>query len=73
MLGAWGDQALPEVTDIRGFLEDFGRDERIPEWVLDTLDLLVQENNEVEVSNVKYRKLRSLNGTTVYVLTSTRS
>ena len=59
MLGAWGDQALPESTGIRDFLEDFGHDERVPEWVLDTVDLLMEHHGGVEISSVKYRESRN--------------
>ena len=39
---------------IRDFLEDFGHDERAPEWVPDTVDLLVDNHGGVEISSVKY-------------------
>ena len=72
MLGAWGDQALPETAGIRGFLEDFGHDERVPEWVLDTVDLLVEHHSGIEISSVKYRESRNRehNATSV-ILTNT--
>lgn len=60
MLGAWGDQTLPEIAGIRAFLEDFGHDERVPDWVLDTVSLLVEHHEGAEVSSVKYRKFRRM-------------
>ena len=58
MLGAWGDQPLPDIAGIKGFLEDFSSEERVPEWLLKMVDILLEHQELAEVSNAKYRELR---------------
>lgn len=56
MVGTWGDVPLPEVEELKEFLEDLNPLQKIPEWILDLLDALHEVNDQAEFVTVKYRK-----------------
>ncbi|KAI5117976.1 hypothetical protein M0805_004909 [Coniferiporia weirii] len=60
MFGSWGDQALPDFSDIKDFFEDLTPDERVPDWFMTMLDILLEYQHLAEVSNSKYPTLSSI-------------
>ncbi|KAL5485239.1 hypothetical protein ACEPAI_7881 [Sanghuangporus weigelae] len=58
MVGAWGQQPLPEVEELRDYLSYLTPQDQIPKWILDLVDILVEANKgQVEYLTTKYPTL----------------
>ncbi|KAH8110545.1 hypothetical protein DFH11DRAFT_1620404 [Phellopilus nigrolimitatus] len=61
MFGSRGDQHLPmEFSEIKDFFDDFSADERVPDWFMDMLDILLEYEDLAEASTTKYPTLSSV-------------
>ena len=58
MAGTWGDQPLPDWTELKDFYRNISPDgtETLPEWFFEMLDILLEYRDQAEYSDTRYRK-----------------
>ena len=67
MFGAWGDERPPDFHEINDYIRHINPDEKMPEWIHEVVDILLENKDKAEITDTKYRKF--LNG---YILNDLR-
>ncbi|PAV19108.1 hypothetical protein PNOK_0595200 [Pyrrhoderma noxium] len=60
MFGAWGDERPPDFHEINDYIRHINPDEKMPEWIHELVDILLENKDKAEITDTKYPPLTYL-------------
>ena len=54
----WGNSILPtKISELKDFFDNFDEGEKIPDWLIEVLDILLKYKDQADTTTGSYRKL----------------
>ena len=53
MFGAWGDERPPDFHEINDYIRHINPDEKMPEWIHEVVDILLENKDKAEITDTK--------------------